>query len=128
MSAYAIQRSAKQYADPERFVPERWLDGSTEHLPRFAYFPFGGGPRVCIGNHFAMMELALVGAVLVQQVELTVVPGFALELDPVVTLRPKHGVRVLVRRRVPAPRLTRASQWPIGGTSAELRDSVPPAE
>jgi cytochrome P450 len=128
MSAYAIQRSAKLYAEPDRFVPERWLDGSTEQLPRFAYFPFGGGPRVCIGNHFAMMELALVGAVIVQQVELTVVPGFALELDPVVTLRPKHGVRVLVKRRVPAARLTRASQWPSAGTAAARADSVPPAE
>lgn len=128
MSAYAIHHSAKQYADPDRFVPERWLDGSTEHLPRFAYFPFGGGPRVCIGNHFAMMELALVAAVIVQQVELTVVPGFTLELDPVVTLRPKHGVRVLVKRRVPAARVTRASLWPSAGKVAERADSIPPAE
>jgi hypothetical protein len=75
-----------------------------------------------------MMELALVGAMIVQQVELTVVPGFTLELDPVVTLRPKHGVRVLVKRRVPAARLTRASQWPSASARSASAGSVPPAE
>jgi cytochrome P450 len=131
MSPYAMQRSARLYAEPNRFKPERWLDGSTSDLPRFAYFPFGGGPRVCIGNHFAMMELALVMAVIVQQVELTVVPGFVLELDPVVTLRPKHGVRVLVKRRTAPARLTRASQWPSApGKDARsaARSTPPPAE
>jgi cytochrome P450 len=110
MSAYVVQRDARWYPEPERFRPDRWLDGSTDGLPRFAYFPFGGGPRVCIGNHFAMMEIALVLAVLTQDVELTVVPGFALELAPIVTLRPARGVRVLVRRR--RPRYAAATRRP----------------
>jgi len=79
-------------------MPERWVDGSTEKLPRFAYFPFGGGARVCIGNHFATMELQLVLGTMLQHLKLTVVPGFKLMLDPVVTLRPKTGLRVDVRR------------------------------
>jgi len=98
MSPYLSQRDPRFFADPERFMPERWLDGKADDLPRFAYFPFGGGPRVCIGNHFATMEVQLVLATLMQRLELTVVPGFQLELEPNVTLRPKSGVHVRVRR------------------------------
>jgi cytochrome P450 len=99
MSAYTSQRDPRFYTDPERFDPERWLDGRLAELPKFAYFPFGGGPRICIGNHFATMELSLVLATLLQQVTLQAAPDFALELDPVVTLRPKRGVRVRITRR-----------------------------
>lgn len=98
-SPYGMQRNPRYFAQPEAFKPERWLDGSTRALPRFAYFPFGGGPRVCIGNHFAMMEIALVLATLAQQLELTVPPGFELALAPVITLRSRHGLPVRVRRR-----------------------------
>jgi cytochrome P450 len=106
VSPYAMHKDARFYADPEHFDPERWLDGRCDALPRFAYLPFGGGPRVCIGNHFAMMEIAIVLTMLMQDLELTVVPGFKLELEPIVTLRPKHGIRMLVRRRrQPAERL-----------------------
>jgi cytochrome P450 len=99
MTAYAMQRDPRFWKEPERFWPERWLQPSIAELPKFAYFPFGGGPRICIGNHFAMMELSIVLATLVQQVELRVAPGYQLELDPVVTLRPAEHLRVLVRRR-----------------------------
>jgi cytochrome P450 len=99
MCPYVVQRDPRLFAEPDRFNPERWLDPASDALPRFAYFPFGGGPRVCIGNHFAMMELALVLSVIVQQVELEVAPGFELEVDPIVTLRPAAGVPVIVHRR-----------------------------
>jgi cytochrome P450 len=98
MSPYVMQRDPRFFKDPERFMPERWQDPSTAALPRFAYFPFGGGARVCIGNHFATMEVQLVLATLVQHLELTVTPGFKLELEPIVTLRPKNGLQVRVRR------------------------------
>jgi cytochrome P450 len=106
VSPFAVQRDPKLYEDPERFRPERWLEQRAAALPRFAYFPFGGGPRVCIGNHFAMMEIMLVLATLLQQLELTIVPGYELKFAPVVTLRPAGKVPVLVRRRraAPAPR------------------------
>jgi cytochrome P450 len=110
MSPYTVQRDARLFPDPERFLPERWLEPPATPLPKFAYFPFGGGPRICIGNHFAMMEIALVLATLMQQVELTVVPGFELKFSPVVTLRPAKGVPVLVRRRRAAPP-ARRSPW-----------------
>jgi len=112
MSAYTVQRDSRFFPDPERFLPERWLEAPATPLPKFAYFPFGGGPRVCIGNHFAMMEVALVLATLLQQVELTVVPGFELKFSPVVTLRPANGMPVLVRRRRAAPAM-RPSPWTI---------------
>jgi cytochrome P450 len=112
MSAFTMHRDPRFFPDPERFQPERWLDPAAAALPKFAYFPFGGGPRVCIGNHFAMMEIALVLATLMQQVELTVVPGFQLAFSPVVTLRPARGVPVLVRRRRAAPP-ARRSPWSL---------------
>jgi cytochrome P450 len=103
MSQCVVHRDPRFFPEPARFNPERWLDETYAPLPRFAYFPFGGGPRVCIGNHFAMMEATLVLASVLQAVELQVVPGFKLELAPSVTLRPKRGLRMLVRRRLPAP-------------------------
>jgi cytochrome P450 len=102
MSAYTVQRDPRFFDEPSRFRPARWLEPDTQALPRFAYFPFGGGPRVCIGNHFAMMEAQLVLATLLQHVALSESPGYTLRLAPVVTLRPIEGVRVDVTRRTPA--------------------------
>ena len=99
LSPYAMHRNPKLFPEPSRFKPERWLDGSTEDLPKFAYFPFGGGPRVCIGNHFATMEAQLLLGTLMQHFEMSLVPGFKLTIDPVVTLRPDSGVRVKLKRR-----------------------------
>ncbi len=102
ISPYKTQRDPQHFADPERFKPERWLDGLAKRLPRFAYFPFGGGNRVCIGNHFATMQVQLVLGTLIQRLDLTLAPGFELELSPNVTLRPKNGVHVQVRRLLEA--------------------------
>lgn len=98
-SPYAIQRSPQFYTAPNAFRPERWLDGSTVSTPKFAYFPFGGGPRVCIGQHFALMEAKLVLATLIQQVVLSVPDDFIMDLSPVITLRSRNGLRVNVARR-----------------------------
>ena len=106
MSQCVLHRDARFFPEPDAFKPERWLEASMAQLPRFAYFPFGGGPRVCIGNHFAMMEATLALATVLQAVDLQVAPGFRLDLEPSVTLRPKNGLRMLVRRRSPAPRAT----------------------
>ncbi|HEX6766672.1 MAG TPA: cytochrome P450 [Polyangiaceae bacterium] len=101
VSQWVIQRDARWFAEPERFRPERWLDGQASELPRFAYFPFGGGPRVCIGQHFALLEVVLILARFAQEVRFEREPNRKLELAPVVTLRPKGPVRFVLRRREP---------------------------
>jgi cytochrome P450 len=99
MSPYVMQRDARYFADPERFEPDRWTPEFRAALPPFAYFPFGGGPRRCIGDSFAWMELVLVVATIAQQWRLALVPGHPVEPQPLVTLRTKHGMRMTANRR-----------------------------
>jgi cytochrome P450 len=99
MSPYVLQRDARYYADPERFDPDRWTPAFRAGLPKFAYFPFGGGPRQCIGESFAWMELVLLVATIAQQWQLRLVPGHPVAPQPLVTLRTKHGMRMTVSRR-----------------------------
>jgi cytochrome P450 len=93
------QRSAKFFPEPLRFYPDRWTEEFSRQLPRFAYFPFGGGPRICIGAQFALMEAALVLATIAQRWDLQAVPGHLVELFPSITLRPKNGIRMMLARR-----------------------------
>ena len=98
---WRTQRDPRFFPDPERFDPERWREDPVRSgkIPRFAYFPFGGGPRVCIGASFAMMEAVLLLAMIQQKFHLEVVPGHPIEIFASVTLRPKHGIRVIPKRR-----------------------------
>ena len=96
---WTMHRDARWFAEPERFDPDRWSGDLAKTLPRFAYFPFGGGPRQCIGNAFATMETILCMVTIAQRVRLDVLPDYKLELFPTVTLRPKHGLPVRVRLR-----------------------------
>jgi cytochrome P450 len=80
--------------DPERFAP-----GRTAGRPHYAYFPFGGGPRVCIGNHLAVMELQLVLATLAQHVRLRPVPGHPVEPEALLSLHPRDGLPMTLQRR-----------------------------
>jgi cytochrome P450 len=70
MSQWVTHRDPRYYDEPERFLPDRWLDQRYKTAPRFTYFPFGGGPRVCIGSSFATTEAALVLATIAQQFQL----------------------------------------------------------
>jgi cytochrome P450 len=99
MSPYLMQRDARFYPDPERFDPDRWTPEFRAALPRFAYFPFGGGPRQCIGESFAWMELILLVATIAQQYRLRLVPGHPVVPQPLITLRAKHGMRMTVEQR-----------------------------
>ena len=87
------------FRDPLRFDPERWTPEAKAARHKFSYFPFGGGPRQCIGEAFAWMEGILLLAALGQHWKMRLVPGHRVELQPLVTLRPKRGMRMVVRRR-----------------------------
>ena len=99
MSPFVTQRDGRFYENPERFDPDRWTPEFRAALPKFAYFPFGGGPRQCIGESFAWMELVLLVATVAQRWRLRLVPGHPVVPYPVVTLRTKHGLRMTVERR-----------------------------
>jgi cytochrome P450 len=92
MSQWVVQRDPQYYPEPERFRPERWGEDATKSLPKFAYFPFGGGPRLCIGNTFAMMELVLVLAAIAQRFHFRLQRGAEVRPQPTFTLRPLPGV------------------------------------
>jgi cytochrome P450 len=94
MSQYVMHRDARYYRDPERFDPDRWTPEFRAALPKFAYFPFGGGPRQCIGESFAWMELILIVSTIAQQWRLRLVPGHPVEPQPLVTLRAKYGMKM----------------------------------
>ena len=97
-SQYLIHRDARFWPDPLEFRPERWLDeAAKEARPKFAYFPFGGGGRICIGDAFAWAEGVLILAVMARRWRFETAPDYAEGINPTVTLRPKHGLKMIVR-------------------------------
>jgi cytochrome P450 len=98
---YALHRDPRFFPDPESFDPERFAPGWEERIPRFAYLPFGGGPRVCIGNGFAMMESRLVLTTIAQRYQLQLEPNQQVVPSQMVTIRPKNGIRMRLMRRPP---------------------------
>ncbi len=99
VSPWVTHRDARFFPNPLAFEPERWTPEFEQSLPKFAYFPFGGGPRVCIGNQFALMEAAILLAAVAQRFEVAMVSGATVEPMPGITLRPAHGVHVRLRQR-----------------------------
>jgi cytochrome P450 len=98
MNQYVTHRDPRWFPDPEKFDPQRWAAAPPSH-PRFAYFPFGGGPRQCIGEGFAWMEGVLLLTTLAQRWRLRLSPGQRIGLRPVLTLRPRYGMRMLLEAR-----------------------------
>jgi cytochrome P450 len=101
MSQFTMHRDARYFPDPERFDPSRWLQPPQEasQLPKFAYFPFGGGPHLCIGEGFAWMEGVLALATLAQRWKLRMDPKHTVGFEPKITLRPKNGMPMTLERR-----------------------------
>jgi cytochrome P450 len=99
MAQWVIHRDGRWFDDPEAFRPERWADGLMQRIHRYAYFPFGGGPRICIGNNFALMEATLILATIARRYRVTLTPDARIAPLPTITLRPAHGVKVVLRKR-----------------------------
>jgi len=96
---WVTQRDERYFERPDKFEPERWTPERSERLPKYAYFPFGGGPRQCIGNYFAMMEVVLLLATIGQRFRFSLAPNHKVEVLPVLSLRPKNGIRAVVGKR-----------------------------
>jgi cytochrome P450 len=99
MSPFLMHRDARYYSDPLRFDPERWAPEAKASRPRFSYFPFGGGSRQCIGEAFAWMEAILLVATLAQRWRMYLVPGHPVAPGPLVTLRPRFGMKMTLELR-----------------------------
>jgi cytochrome P450 len=99
VSPWLLHRDPRYFAEPNAFRPERWLDGLAERLPRFAYCPFGAGPRRCIGASFAAMELVLVLATIAQHFRLRLAAGHPVVPRVDLTLRPRDGMLMSVHTR-----------------------------
>jgi cytochrome P450 len=104
LNPWTVHRDPRFYEEPLAFRPQRWVDGLERRLPRFAWFPFGGGPRLCIGQSFALMEARLVLATLAQHFRLERLSEAAVKLLPSITLRPRHGLPLRLRARQPPGR------------------------
>jgi cytochrome P450 len=96
---WLLHRNPKLWDNPERFDPERFAPERTAQRHRFAYIPFGAGPRICIGAAFAMAEAMLILATLAQRYRLRLVPGFSVDPQGLITLRPRYGMRMIVERK-----------------------------
>jgi len=99
LAQWVVHRDPRWFEAPLEFRPERWEGDLLKRLPRFAYFPFGGGPRQCIGNNFAVMEASLLLATLAQQFKISLVPGKEIIPAASITLRPKTGIWGKIEKR-----------------------------
>ena len=101
---YVLHRLPAFWTDPDAFDPERFSPERSADRPKFAYIPFGAGPRQCIGNQFALIETQLIVATLAQAYRLQLVPRHSAEPWPLITLRPRYGMPMIIERRTPARR------------------------
>jgi cytochrome P450 len=96
---FVVHRRPKLWPDPERFDRDRFAPERESARPRFAYIPFGGGPRGCIGNQFAMLEAMLIVAAIAQRFRIELVSGQPIRPEPLTTLRPAPGIRARLNKR-----------------------------
>ena len=92
MSQWVNHRDQNFFPDPEEFRPERWQDGLAKRLPKFAYYPFGGGQRICVGSTFALVEATIILAAVGQHYRFTVDPDAVIDIKPQITLLPANGI------------------------------------
>ena len=101
VNVIGMHHRAEYFPDPERFDPDRFSAEREKAIPRYAFLPFGAGPRICIGNHFALMEGQIILAAMAQRLRFELLSGARVEAEPLITLRPRGGIPMRVRRRQP---------------------------
>jgi len=94
INIYGVHHSAEYWSDPEKFDPSRFAKEEVKKRPAFAYMPFGGGPRLCIGSNFAMMEMQMTIARMIQSFDLELIEDQHIKMAPLITLRPEKGIRM----------------------------------
>jgi cytochrome P450 len=99
ISPFIVQHNPRYFDDPECFDPDRFAEGNERRIPRGAYFPFSAGPRVCIGQPFAMLEMQLILATIAQRFKLTLTPGYDVQVEPFISLRPRGGLPMEIGER-----------------------------
>jgi cytochrome P450 len=99
MSQWVMHRDPRYFDNPEEFNPERWANDFAKTLPPGVYFPFGAGPRGCIGQGFAIIEAVVLLAMIAQKFQISLIPEYSIELQPSITLRPKNGIKVKITKR-----------------------------
>lgn len=96
---WVMHHDDRYFDDPLKFDPERFNEGYRDRIPSYAYFPFGGGPRVCSGQHLAMMEAEVLLASMIERYHFELLPDQEIVPEPFITIRPKHGIRMQVTKR-----------------------------
>ncbi len=99
LSQWVMHRRPEYFTEPASFIPDRWNRKFEESLPSYVYFPFGAGPRICIGNNFAMMEAVLLLAAIMQQFHFDLDISSSVVIEPSITLRPEQGIYVVINKR-----------------------------
>ena len=99
VSPYLLHRDTRYYAEPRRFLPERWTPDATAQRPQYSFIPFSAGPRSCLGEHLAWMEMLLVLTTIAQRWRLRALRGYPLQLLPLISLRPRYGMRMRAAAR-----------------------------
>jgi cytochrome P450 len=110
ISPYVVHRHTGFYDNPESFDPDRIAPEHTSSWHRYQYIPFGGGPRKCIGHEFAMLEMTIIVAMVTQLFQLDLVPGHPVYPKPMVTLRPAHGMPMIITPRAGATRAPKSKE------------------
>jgi len=99
ISSYTVHRDPRWWDEPTAFRPERFSPENAEHIRKYSYIPFGAGPRVCIGNSFAMMEAHLMLVMIAQRYQLRLSPGQVVKIDPLLTMKPEGGLHMHLEER-----------------------------